>query len=74
MVIQHLLVRVQHSDGIAPGQSPNTYHNNIFAYARKAMFGLYSHGIRLAATTLRSGITSRIISSSSIAMLRRAFM
>ncbi len=29
---------IQHSDGMAPGQPPNTFHNNIFAYARRAMY------------------------------------
>ncbi len=31
---------IQHSDGEAPGEAPNTFNNNIFAYARRAMYAL----------------------------------
>jgi hypothetical protein len=31
---------IQHSDGEAPGEPPNTFNNNIFAYARRAMYAL----------------------------------
>ena len=54
-------MRIQHSDGFAPGESPNTYHNNIFAYARKAMFApLQLASVRLREPSPRDNITNNI--------------
>jgi hypothetical protein len=53
---------IQHSDGFAPGQSPNTYHNNIFAYARKAMVAVLQGWSQSGcdAASLRDNITNNI--------------
>ena len=53
---------IQHSDGIAPGESPNTFNNNIFAYARRSMFGLLQAWRQSGCEnpTVRDNITNNI--------------
>ncbi len=53
---------IHHSDGEAPGQAPNTFNNNIFAYARRAM---YDHSMTWRQSgcenpSVRENITSNI--------------
>jgi hypothetical protein len=53
---------IQHSDGIAPGESPNTFNNNIFAYARRTMYQLLQpwHQSGCENLTVRDVLTNNI--------------
>ena len=49
-----------HSEGVVPGQPPNRINNNIFAYAREAMFNENTPWAEGCGSTVREQVTNNI--------------